>query len=51
MASTLQDQLPIVGEVDADVGAVDLLLDDQRVVSKETIGFCFTEVFIVIRPF
>ena len=50
MASTLQHQLALVGEMNADVRAVDLLFHDERLIGNELIRFDFAQMPVVVRP-
>ena len=46
----LEDHLPVGGEVDADVRAIELLLDDERGVGEEAEGFGLAQVLVVVGP-
>ena len=46
----LEHHLPRRREVDADVRAVELLLDDQRLVGDEAVGLGLAQVLVVVRP-
>ena len=48
MASTLENDLAGRGEMNAHIGAIDLLLDDEGFIGDELIGFSFTEMLVVI---
>ncbi len=50
MASTLQNHLAVVREMNPDVCAVDLLLNDQRLIGDELVGFGLTEMLVIIGP-
>jgi len=50
VASTLKDHLTARGEVDADVRAVDLLLDDERLVGNEALRIGLVHVLIIVCP-
>jgi hypothetical protein len=50
VAPALQDQFAFVRKMNADVGAVDLLFDDQRLVGNEPDGLGFAQVLVVIGP-
>ena len=50
MPPTLKHHLGFVREVDADVRAVELLLDDQGLVGDESSRLEFAEVLVVVSP-
>jgi hypothetical protein len=45
----LEDHVPSRREMDAHVGAVDFLFDDERFISQEPIGVGLAEMLVVIR--
>ena len=49
MASALENQLAIGGEMDADIRAVEFFLYDQRLVGDERLGFGLAEMLVVVR--
>lgn len=49
MASALKGHLPVAGEMNANVRAVNFLFDNQRIVGNDAIGFILTKMRVVVR--